>query len=178
MDTIFETAHLRIRKFRPEDAQPLYRIHGEAEVAKWIPNERYESPVEAEGAIRFYTDCVERSRLPYVLAVELKETGDLIGDTGANAVEGKPGEVELGYVICSSHRGKGYATELVCAMSGFLHSAFGVRVLYGRVIKGNTPSERVLQKNGFTFVYEESGAADDPYGCGMLVYQKDFPSKT
>lgn len=174
MDTIFETAHLRIRKFRPEDAQPLYRIHAEAEVAKWIPNERYESPVEAEGAIRFYTDCVERSHLPYVLAVELKETGALIGDTGANAVEGQPDEVELGYVICSSHRGKGYATELVCAMSKFLHSAFGIRVLYGRVIKGNTPSEKVLQKNGFAFLREEADAADDPCGCGMLVYQKEF----
>lgn len=174
MDTIFETAHLRIRKFRPEDAQPLYRIHAEAEVAKWIPNERYESPVEAEGAIRFYTDCVERSRLPYVLAVELKETGALIGDTGANAVEGQPDEVELGYVICSSHRGKGYATELVAAMGSFLHSAFGISTLYGRVLKGNAPSERVLQKNGFAFLREEADAADDPCGCGMLVYKKEF----
>ena len=31
---------------------------------------------------------------------------------------------------------------------------------------------RVLEKNGYTFVQEEFGAEDDPYGKGMLIYRK------
>lgn len=60
---------------------------------KWIPNESCARIEETQGAITFYLDCVNNNHLPYVLAVELKETGELIGDAGVNEVEGKSGEV-------------------------------------------------------------------------------------
>ena len=87
MEYIFETEHLKVRKFCSEDAIPLYRNHQEQEVRKWIPNECYGDLEEAEGAIRFFAKCVEGKRLPYVLAVELKENGILIGDVGINEVD-------------------------------------------------------------------------------------------
>ena len=106
-----------------------------------------------------------------MLAVELKETGELIGDTGISEVEGASGEIEIGYQICEKHTGKGFATELVKAMNEFIFSRFEADVIYGRVVKGNTASVRVLEKSGYTFVREEFGAEDDPYGNGMLVYK-------
>ncbi len=173
MEYIFETAHLKVRKFEIEDARCLYANHLGEEVKKWIPNECYADLEEAQGAIKFYADCVDHRHLPYVLAVELKETGELIGDTGVNEVEGSPNEVEIGYVICEKHSGKGYATELLRAMTEFITKAFGISVLYGRVMHGNNASVRVLEKNGYRFVEEEFGAEDDPYGSGMLIYQKE-----
>ena len=172
MEYLFETAHLGVRKFAPEDAPVLYENHREEEVRTWIPNESYANPEEAEDAVRFYMDCVDGGKLPYVLAVALKETGELIGDTGVNQVEGKSNEVEIGYTICRNHSGKGYATELVQAMTEFAVSAFGVKVLFGRVLRGNEASLRVLEKNGYALAGEEFGAEDDPYGKGMLIYQK------
>ena len=177
MEYFFETEHLRVRKFQIEDAPLLYRNHQEQEVRKWIPNECYGDLEEAEGAIRFFLKCVEQKRLPYVLAVELKENGALIGDTGINEVEGKPGEVEIGYTICREYQGRGYATELLAGMCDFVISAFGFQILYGRVLKGNDASIRVLRKNGFVFLREEYGAEDDPYGYGMQIYKKDAESK-
>lgn len=174
MEYLLETAHLRVRKFQIEDAKQLYENHLEEEVRKWIPNESYGDLEETQGAIRFYADCVEHGQLPYVLAVESRETGDLIGDTGVNAVEGKPNEVEIGYGICKKHSGKGYATELLQAMTSFIVSKFGICVLYGRVMRGNDASVRVLEKNGYQFITEEFGAEDDPYGNGMLIYRKEF----
>lgn len=169
MDNMFETEHLIIRKFKIDDAQCLYENHLEEEVKKWIPNESYADIEETQSAINFYTDCVNNKHLPYVLAVELKETGELIGDTGVNEVEGKANEVEIGYGICKKHSGKGYATELLGAMTQFIVSTFGMNVLYGRVMRGNNASVRVLEKNDYIFVKEEFGAEDDPYGNGMLI---------
>lgn len=173
MDNMFETEHLIIRKFKIDDAQCLYENHLEEEVKKWIPNESYADIEETQSAINFYTDCVNNKHLPYVLAVELKETGELIGDTGVNEVEGKANEVEIGYGICKKHSGKGYATELLGAMTQFIVSTFGMNVLYGRVMRGNNASVRVLEKNDYIFVKEEFGAEDDPYGNGMLIYKKE-----
>ena len=177
MEYLFETDRLRIRKFEQEDAKRLYEYHLDEEVKKWFPNECYEDMEEALGAIEFFSDCVTRKELPYVLAIELRETGELIGDTGINEAEDKTDEVEIGYVISSEQRGKGYATEVVKAMTEFIASAFRIRTLYGRVIKGNEASVRVLEKSGYGFVAEESGAEDDPYGNGMLVYRKDVAGR-
>lgn len=174
MDCVFETTHLKIRKFVPTDAQALYEHHLEEEVRKWIPNESYANLQEAQNAVRFYADCVNQKCLPYVLAVELKETGELVGDIGINPVAGKSAEVEIGYAICNRYSGKGYATELVHAMAQYAVSAFGIRVLFGRVLRGNHASLSVLEKNGFVFVAQQIGAEDDPYGNGMLVYKKEY----
>ncbi len=171
---MFETEHLKIRKFKIEDVPVLYQIHQEEGVKRWFPNESYADIEETLGAIQFYLDCVESEKLPYVLAVELKETGELIGDTGVSAVEGKRNEVEVGYVITEKYSGKGYASELLRGLSEFIHKTFSVSVLYGRVIHGNHASAKVLEKSGYSFVAEEFGADDDPYGGGMLIYKKSY----
>ena len=174
MGHLFETERLLVRKFRPDDAQRLYEIHLEDGVRKWIPNESYADVEEANDAIRFFDDCVDQDHLPFVLAVELRETGELIGDVGVNEVEGKPEDVEIGYVICEKCSGKGYATELIHAAMEYFAAKFGIKTVYGRVMKGNLASRRVLEKNGYVFVKEEYGAEDDPYGKGMLVYMKEY----
>ena len=171
MEKMLETEHLIVRKFKAEDAQQLYENHMDEEVRKWFPNECYADPAEAQDAIRFFSDCVDNGHLPFVLGVELKGTGELIGDTGISEVEGKPEETEIGYCIGQKYRGKGYASELLGAITGFAASRFGIRVIWGRVVHGNQASAKVLGKNGYRFVKEEFGAADDPYGNGMLVYR-------
>ena len=159
---IFETERLAVRKFEPEDTERLYEIHRDAEVKKWIPGEYYKDTDEARESIEFFAERVENRELPYVLAVVLKETGELIG------------EVEIGFVIGREYRGMGYATEVLKRMGEYITSVYAhIKVLYGRVMKGNDASVRVLDKNGYTFVGEEYGAEDDPYGNGMLIYKAE-----
>jgi len=162
-----------MRKLEPEDAARLYENHAEAKVKKWFPNESYADIDEAKDAIRFFNDCVEKNHLPFVLAVQLKETGELIGDTGVSEVDGEPNSVEIGYQICEKHSGKGLATEVLNAMTAFSFARFSATISYGRVVHGNAASARVLEKAGYKFVNEEYGAEDDPYGNGMLVYKKE-----
>jgi ribosomal-protein-alanine N-acetyltransferase len=171
MKVFFETEHLLVRELEPEDADRLYENHAEEKVKKWFPNESYADMDEAKGAIRFFRDCVEGDHLPFVLAIQLKETGELIGDTGVSEVDGQPEAVEIGYQICEKYSGRGLATEALKAMTGFSFAKFGATVSYGRVVHGNIASARVLEKAGYIFVNEEMGAEDDPYGNGMLVYK-------
>ena len=174
MDKLFETERLIIRGFRDGDARKLYENHQDDEVGRWFPNERYADEEEAREAIGFYAGCVKDGKLPFVLGAVLKETGELVGDAGISEVDGKTDETEVGYCIGRQYRRRGYATELLDAFSGYAASRVGTRVIYGRVLHGNEASVRVLEKNGYRFVREESGAEDDPFGQGMLVYRKDI----
>ena len=97
--TYFETEHLVIRNLEYDDAEQLYNNHLNEKMKKWFPNEVYADIDEAKGAIEFFSDCVKNDRLPFVLAVELKETGELIGDTGVSEVEGVPKEI-VSWVKC------------------------------------------------------------------------------
>ncbi len=128
---------------------------------------------EAKDAIQFFGDCVEKNHLPFVLAIQLKETGELIGDTGVSEIEEQPDSVEIGYQICDKYSGKGLATEVLNAMTAFSFARFKATVIYGRVVHGNTASARVLEKAGYVFVNEEFGAEDDPHGNGVLVYKRE-----
>ena len=172
MKYVFETEHLGARELRADDAERLYEIHLDEEVRRWIPNESYRDAEEAGEAIAFFAERAGRNALPYVLAIELKDSGELIGDTGINQTQGKPEEAEIGFVICRERRGKGYAAEIAEAMTRFALSEFQTKAIYGRVMRGNDASVRVLEKIGYRFVTEEYGAEDDPYGNGMLVYRK------
>lgn len=174
MEKLMETERLILRKFTEADAPALYENHLDGEVKKWFPNECYADEAEALDAIRFYAGCVDKGCLPFVLAAELKATGELIGDAGVSQVEGSPKEVEVGYCIGRRHRRHGYAAELLGAISACISSRFQISVMYGRVVRGNEASVKVLQKNAYQFVREELGAEDDPYGNGMLVYKKAF----
>ena len=173
MDVFFETERVLARKLEPEDAARLYENHAEAKVRKWFPNECYVDIDEAKDAIQFFSDCVVKNHLPFVLAIQLKETGELIGDTGISEVEGQPDAVEIGYQICDKYSGRGLATEVLNAMTAFSFAKFNATISYGRVVHGNAASARVLEKAGYMFVNEECGAEDDPYGNGMLVYKRE-----
>ncbi len=117
---------------------------------------------------------MEKNQLPFVLAIQLKETGELIGDTGVSEVAGQAKALEIGYQICDKYSGRGLATEVLGAMTEFSFERFGATVSYGRVVRSNTASARVLEKAGYVFINEEYGAEDDPYGNGMLVYERKF----
>ncbi|QUA54289.1 GNAT family N-acetyltransferase [Aristaeella lactis] len=173
MDVFFETERILARKLEPEDAARLYENHAEAKVKKWFPNESYADIDEAKEAILFFRDCVDQNRLPFVLAIQLKETGELIGDTGVSEVEEEPDALEIGYQICEKYNGKGLATEVLNAMTAFSFARLNATISYGRVVHGNAASARVLEKAGYMFVNEEYGAEDDPYGNGMLVYKRE-----
>lgn len=171
MEYIIETEHLGLRIFKMTDAKKLFEYHNEKELKQWIPNESHENIEETKGAIEFFNSCVERNELPYVLAIELKETKELIGDTGLNEVEGVLNEVEIGYAICEKYQRKGYATEVVKAMTAFAKKHFKVSELRGRVMHGNRAPSKVMDKCGYRYIGEEFEAADDPYGKGMLIYK-------
>ena len=65
------------------------------------------------------------------------------------------GEPTVGYSIGKAHWGKGITSK---ALAIFL-TQYTARPLYARVVKDNSRSKRVLEKNGFVVVGEDKGFA-------------------
>jgi RimJ/RimL family protein N-acetyltransferase len=80
-------------------------------------------------------------------------TGDPPALVGWGGFKGPPndGVVELGYEIAESHRGQGLATATTRAMLAEAFSDDAVTAVIAHTLPQRNPSNRVLDKVGFTF---------------------------
>jgi RimJ/RimL family protein N-acetyltransferase len=93
------------------------------------------------------------------------ETGELLGGATLRQLDATRHAIEIGYWLFEAARGRGVASRAVAALLDWLF-ANGVYRVEAVVRIGNTPSERVLERNGFVregikrryFPYEGSRA--------------------
>ena len=85
-----------------------------------------------------------------------RETQTVVGDLG---FMGLPDDavVELGFSVIPERRSRGYATEAVGAIVGWVHREPRVRGVIARCDLGNAPSIRVLERAGFIRTGESAG---------------------
>jgi GNAT superfamily N-acetyltransferase len=75
--------------------------------------------------------------------------GVVIGDCGVHGEPDDAGEVEIGFGLAASHRGMGYGSELVIAMSEWLLGQREVTRVCAHAALENWPSRRALERAGF-----------------------------
>jgi [ribosomal protein S5]-alanine N-acetyltransferase len=78
-----------------------------------------------------------------------RDTGTVIGDCGTKGWTDDDGVVEIGYGLVASARGRGYGTEAVRALVGWVAAQPGVRRITAEVDPANHASAHVLEKCGF-----------------------------
>jgi [ribosomal protein S5]-alanine N-acetyltransferase len=114
-----ETARLHFRPFTFDDEPALFEVFADPYARAFYPEMSDRSKVRAwiEWNLRNYVDFGFG-----LWALELKSSGELIGDCGLTyqEVEGRD-ELEIGYHVTLQERGKGYATEAgrACLDFGF-----------------------------------------------------------
>lgn len=141
-----ETDRLILRYMNVNDTHAIFlNINSDKEVLKYFVD-RYvekESDMILDKIIKF---CLDNQR--YLFAIELKETHEVIGMIlQCSSASPVFNTTEIGYAIGRKYWNKGYATEALKAMIGFVFSQ-GAHKVYVSHIIGNDASKRVIQKCG------------------------------
>ena len=144
--TILETERLLLREMTEADlpalsailmdAQTMYAYEGafsEAETREWLERQ----------FARYRTDGFG------LWAVALKETGEMIGQTGITwqQVEGER-VPEIGYLFNRAHWHKGYAAEAAAACKRYAFETLGFPEIYSIIRDTNRASMNVAIRNG------------------------------
>lgn len=140
------TERLRLRPIRTEDISDLVDLWTDPAVTQFMGGPRNASELEAD----FEQDAVNPSKHRYDLwPVEEKSTGKIVGYCGLldKEIDGKT-EIELIYVFAKSAWGKGYATEISCALRDHAFEHLGLNRLVSLIDPGNVASARVAVKAG------------------------------
>ena len=147
-----ETPRLRIRSFTPQDAPALHeRVFGDPIAMKFIPRGASPSLDRTRTSVeRFMRHEQERGFSLWV--VELRETGELIGDCGLFAVQGVGPEVELAYHFGQRWWNHGYATEAAVKCLAYGFSDCGLSEIIAICFPEHIASRRVMEKAGMKYV--------------------------
>lgn len=143
-----ETERLVLRPHRMDDLDDLAVFHCDADVVRFVPWP-VRDRVATEEALRVkltQTGLVAHGQW-LVLAVEVRETGTVIGEVLLKWASHRQGEI--GFAFARSHQGRGYAAEAARAMLRLGFDGLGFHRISAVVIDGNDASVRLLGRLGF-----------------------------
>lgn len=168
-----ETPRLILRPWQETDLEDFYeyaKVDGVGQMAGWLPHRSLEES-------RAILDSFIRSRK--VFALELKETGKVIGSLGLEEREVLPEEArgsqgrEIGYVLSRDYWGRGLMPEAVQAVIDYCFHVLGYDWLTCAHFRRNSQSRRVIEKCGFSFFGEsqfETRCGTLEPSCNYIIY--------
>ncbi len=149
-----ETPRLTITELEPGMAEAVHRLSLDEDNRRFVPDEVFETVAEAAETIQFLRGCYASGEGPQVYAVLLKD-GVYIGYV--QAVPMADGAWEVGYHIGAPYTRQGYAAEAVAAFLPVITARLGIREIQGVCLADNLASVKVLERCGFTKLYEGVG---------------------
>jgi RimJ/RimL family protein N-acetyltransferase len=165
-----ETERLVLRRWRSEDHRPFAAICADPDVMAFIGNGSVQTPEQASGLIDYAEKAWDENGYG-LFAVELLETGELIGFVGLSLPNFMPEllpSVEIGWRLGKAYWGKGYATEAAKEALEFAIRLPYIEEIVSICQLGNVASARVMQKIGLKF---DRRSVDPTCGREVVVYR-------
>lgn len=158
------TERMVLRRYRPEDAEPLYRRLGKdpamAQYSGWNP---YATLEMAEDTVRRFIDGYKDAHV-YSWVMDVDDV--VIGTIGA--YDHQDGRIEVGFSVVPGWQGRGYATEALRKVLEYLTENEGISCVTAWCAADNAASGRVLEKAGMKMVCAEK----DGLAVGGRTYDK------
>jgi RimJ/RimL family protein N-acetyltransferase len=144
----FQTARMRAERLRPDHLAELRAMHRDARVMATLGGVRSDMGTQSYLA----ANLSHWERHGYGLWVLRDEAGRFLGRAGIRhlMIEGEP-EIELAYALLIEFWGRGLATEIATALLRIAWTHLSLPSLVSWTGNANLPSQRVMQKVGFSF---------------------------
>jgi ribosomal-protein-alanine N-acetyltransferase len=147
---VIETEHIRLRPFSQADVEALFKIANQKDIFRYFPSPAAWTREKTEKFIKSQLDHWEEHGFGW-WAVEPREHPELIGWNGLQYLP-ETEEIEVGYLISQSFRGRGWTIEGVRASLGFGFKQLGIKSIIAIIHPDNIASQKVAEKCGFKFV--------------------------
>jgi len=147
MKTPIYTERLIIRPLLIDDLYAVLAITGIPDTYRYLP----ENPMneqDARSMIERGLNHPERDDIPTDVAVELVETGELVGLLSFYTISSRFRAVEIGWMFHPEHRSRGYASEAARALMDFGFHTLRLHRIIATCDPRNTPSVRIMEKLG------------------------------
>lgn len=144
-----ETDRLILRLFVESDAEAFSAYRSDPEIARF---QGWEAPFSITQAQEFISKIMHLPQgeegVWYQVAIQLRETGELIGDCGFSFLDDCPEQAEIGYSLARPYHGQGYATEAVIRLLDYLFDTWDLHRVRAACDVENTRSMLLMERIG------------------------------
>lgn len=148
---IIETERLILRRFVMEDAEAMYKNWAsEDEVTKFLT---WPTHANVEVTKKVLENWISKYANPgfYNWGIEIRKTGDLIGNISVVSIKENVKEAIIGYCMGTKWWGQGIMPEAGKAVVRYLFEETEFHRIAANHDKNNPKSGRVMQKIGMTY---------------------------
>lgn len=158
-----ETNRLRLRRFCREDAQAMFDgWASDPEVAQYLSWRAHSSLKVTQNVLDSW--CAHYTDTTYNWALELKESGELIGSAGMVHIDEGRNCGTLGYTISRKFWGRELVPEAMREILRFAFEEVGMERVEAIFLTENEKSGRVMEKLGMHYVRTIEGEQRDNQG--------------
>ena len=142
------TPRLKLRWLNEGDAEARFAIFSDPEVARYLGRRPWTELAQS-------VEMLEKLLANYAtgtglsMGIELRETGQLIGDANLFHFVDDCRRCDVGYSLGRAHWGRGYASEALEALLGYGFDTLDLNRVEADIDPLNAASGRVLEKLGF-----------------------------
>jgi RimJ/RimL family protein N-acetyltransferase len=140
---------LLLRRLQGGDVAALCRYRSLPEVARY---QGWESFGPDDAARLIESQSRSEPGVPgtwFQLAIVERATESLVGDCGLHCLQDDPRQMEVGITLAPSHQGRGYATEALGCLLGFVFDTLGKHRVSAVTDAGNAAAASLFQRLGF-----------------------------
>ena len=166
-DGLIRTARLTLRPWSVDNAEAALVVYGAQDVARWLSPAMDRVPDVASMRTLLQSWTSEDLALPQGRwAVELSETGELVGGVAVLPLPPEGEDLEIGWQLAPHAWGRGIAAEAGHAVA---HHAFasGVEELFAVVREQNGRGAATARRVGMEWV----GETEKYYGLRLQVFR-------
>ena len=168
------TENLVLRRYRPDDAEQLYRYFGsDPDMYKYSGWNPYATPEMAKETVQKFISSYEDEH-SYSWVMDAHGDDLVAGIIGA--YDYRDGQIEVGFSVAKGWQGRGFATEALMKVLEYLTENEGISCVTAWCAAENTASKRVLERTGMKHVRtEEMGLAVGDRTFDKLIYEYRRP---
>ncbi|MEX0137154.1 GNAT family N-acetyltransferase [Bacillus nitratireducens] len=157
-----------LQEFTIKDAESIYKISNQPEIEKFLPDWKSTKEQRTHWIIndeipanKAFPDAMKTTSNidghSLQLGIFKKATNEFIGWCCTSIKEELPSpNREIMYAVSSEYHNNGYATKATKGLIGFLFENTNVDVLNAIALIKNVPSNKVIEKCGFTYMSQQT----------------------
>ncbi len=145
----FSSARLIARRYGPRDLAAFVAMRNDPEVSRY---QSWDGYTEDQGRAFLQALAAMNPGDPgfFQFALELRETGEYVGDCGIDVSAADRRLAEIGFTFRRGMWNRGFGTEAVTALTSYGFETLALHRIHASVDPRNVGSCRVLEKCGYT----------------------------
>lgn len=151
-----ETERLILRKLMMDDAKDMFSYASKPAVSRFMPWDVHKSVEDTKEFLAFIMKAYEENR-KLTWAIELKETGRMVGAIDYVSWLPKRFKAEIAYTLSHEYWGKGMMREAAAGLLAFGFDEMGLNKVEAPIMLDNVQSRRLAEKLGM----KQEGIARD-----------------